>query len=124
MSNYIDGFTLPIPKKYLDEYRIVSKQVAEIWKEYGAISYHEYVGDDLHHEGIRHFADATNAKSDEVVVFGWVEFESREARDKANAQVPKDARMNQLVGPLTNPSKLIFDASRMVYGGFLPLVKE
>ncbi|NNE25864.1 MAG: DUF1428 domain-containing protein [Saprospiraceae bacterium] len=122
MKNYIDGFVLPIPREHLDEYKKVAQQVALVWKEYGALEYKEFVGDDLDMEGIKSFKDATLSNEDEVIIFGWVVFASREARDEANARVPKDPRMTDLVGPLTDPSRVIFDASRMVYGGFLPLV--
>jgi len=47
MTNYIDGFVLPIPRIYLNEYKKVAEKVAEIWKKYGAIAYFEFVGDDL-----------------------------------------------------------------------------
>lgn len=123
MRNYIDGFVLPIPKKHLEEYKNVAEKVAEIWKEHGAIDYCEFVGDDLRLEGTRSFLDAVPADEDEVIVFGWVTFESREARDKANASVPNDPRMTDLIAPLIDPSKIIFDAGRMVYGGFQSLVK-
>ena len=122
MSNYIDGFILPIPQKHLEEYKQVAKLVAEVWKEYGALAYFEYVGDDMKLEGTRSFTEAVKSKEDETVIFGWVVFESKEARDNANAQVPHDKRMAELVGPLTDPARLIFDAERMVYGGFKPLV--
>ncbi len=122
MTNYIDGFVLPVPKKHLPEYQQVAQQVAEIWKEYGAISYAEYVGDDLFLEGVKSFVSALQTKEDEVIVFGWVVFPSKEVRDEANRKVPQDSRMEKLVGPLTLPDKLIFDASRMVYGGFKQLV--
>ena len=122
MKNYIDGFVLPIPSEYLDEYRKVAEQVASIWKEYGAMAYFEFVGDDLVLEGTRSFIDAVNAKEDEVVIFGWVVFPSKEVRDLANQQVPEDPRMAELVAPLLNSQRLIFDASRMVYGGFKSLV--
>ncbi len=124
MTDYIDGFVLPIPRIHLDEYRKVAEQVAEIWKEYGALAYFEYVGDDLKLEGIRSFGEMVDLKDDEAVVFGWALFPSKEVRDKANQKVPADPRMNQLVAPLTNSEKLIFDASRMVYSGFKPLVQS
>ena len=38
--------------------------------------------------------------------------------------VPTDSRMTELVAPLTDPKRLIFDAERMVYGGFQPLVQS
>lgn len=123
MANYIDGFVLPVPRIYLDEYRKVVEKVADIWKEYGAIAYFEYVGDDLVLEGTKSFIETLNAKDDEVIVFGWVVFPSKEIRDLANEKVPLDSRMTELVAPLTNSEKLIFDASKMVYGGFKPLVE-
>ena len=122
MKNYIDGFVLPVPQNQLDEYKRVAEKVAEIWKEYGALAYFEYVGEDLKLEGTRSFPELVDAKEDEAIVFGWVVFESREARDLANERVPADPRMTDLVAPLTDPSRLIFDANRMVYGGFQPLV--
>lgn len=124
MENYIDGFVLPIPRIYLDEYKKVAEKVAEIWKEYGAIAYFEFVGDDLSLEGTKSFIEIVDAKEDEEIVFGWGVFPSKEIRDVANKKVPKDSRMKELVEPLTNPEKLIFDASKMVYGGFKPLVQS
>lgn len=122
MANYIDGFVLPIPRAHLSEYQRIAQQVAGIWKEYGALAYYEFVGADLHLEGTRSFASVVDLKEDEAVVFGWVVFPSKAVRNRANKQVPNDARMAALVGPLTDPKRLIFDAARMIYGGFEPLV--
>ena len=124
MTNYIDGFTLPVPRNHLDEYKHVSEAVAEIWKEHGALAYFEYVGEDLKLEGTRSFPELVGAKEDEATVFGWVVFDSREARDLANERVAADPRMIDLIGPLTDPSRMIFDAKRMVYGGFESLVQS
>lgn len=122
MANYIDGFILPIPKKHLDEYKSVAVQVAEVWKEHGALEYHEYELDDKQMEGTRSFTEICDAKGDEAVIFGWVVFDSRETRDRANELVISDPRMSDLVDPLMDPDRLIFNASRMVYGGFKALV--
>ncbi len=122
MSNYIDGFVLPVPRDHLNEYGRVASKVAEIWREYGALAYFEYVGEDLKLEGTRSFPELVGAKEDEAIVFGWVVFSSREARDLANQQVPADPRMVELIGPLTDPARMVFDAKRMVYGGFQSLV--
>ena len=124
MTNYIDGFVLPVPRIHLNEYKSVAEKVAEIWKEYGALAYFEYVGEDLTLEGTRSFIEIVDAKENEAIVFGWVIFPSKEIRNLANKQVPTDPRMTVLVTPLTNPTRLIFDASRMVYGGFQPLVQS
>jgi uncharacterized protein YbaA (DUF1428 family) len=124
VTHYIDGFVLPVPRDQLETYREVVEKVAEIWKEHGALDYSEYVGDDSNLEGTRSFTDVANTKQDEAVIFGWVAFESREARDLANKRVAADPRMTALINPLTNTSRPIFDAERMVYGGFRPLVQS
>lgn len=120
MSNYIDGFVLPIPRERLDDYRQLVEKVAEIWKEHGALDYREYVGDDIHLEGTRSFTDLVAATDDEVITFGWVVFESREARDAVGKKVASDPRMAELMASYDTG----FDAARMGYGGFQPLVKS
>jgi len=123
MSNYIDGFVFPIPTNYLNEYKQVAEKVAEIWKEHGALAYYEYVGDELKLDGTRSFTDALNSKKEDTIIFGWVVFESKESRDFANKKVAKDARMENLVGPLMDPKRMIFDASKMVFGGFQSFIQ-
>ncbi|MEN1728952.1 MAG: DUF1428 domain-containing protein [Pseudomonadota bacterium] len=117
--NYIDGFVFPIPRDRLQDYRQMAKAVAEIWTEYGALAYQEYVGDDMTLNGTRSFTELVSAKADEAVVFGWVVFESRAARDEANRNVATDPRVADLMAS----SDSGFDASRMVYGGFETLVQ-
>ena len=120
MAHYIDGFVFPIPRDRLNEYKRLVQAVAEIWKEHGALDYFEYVGDDMNLEGTRSFADLVAATEDETIVFGWVVFDSREARDLANEKVAADPRMADLVAS----SNSGFDAKRMVYGGFRSLVRS
>ena len=122
MQHYIDGFVLPISRDSIEEYKAVATDVAQIWKEYGAIGYVECLGDDLYLERTRSFSEVLEVTEDEVVIFGWVVFPSKAIRDSANAQVPTDQRMTDLVAPLIQPERMIFNAGRMVYGGFQPLV--
>ncbi|WP_339889190.1 DUF1428 family protein [uncultured Flavobacterium sp.] len=122
-TNYIDGFIFPVPKIQLNEYKSIAEKIAAIWKEYGALAYFEYIGDEMTLEGTRSFVKTLEAKEDEAIIFGWVVFPSKQTRDLANKQVPNDPRITELVAPITNPERLIFDASRMVYGGFKPLIE-
>ena len=124
MENYIDGFVFPVTRIHLKEYKSVAEKVAKIWKEYGALAYFEYVGEDLKLEGTRSFVELVDLKEDEAIIFGWIVFPSKEIRDRANKQVSNDSRMVDLVTPLTKPERLIFVAERMVYGGFQPLVQS
>ena len=118
MAHYIDGFVLPIPRDRLDDYQRLVEAAAKIWKEHGALDYREYVGDDLIMEGTRSFTDAAGASEGEAIVFGWVKFASRAARDLALKKVAADPRMAELI----SSSNSGFDAERMAYGGFEPLV--
>lgn len=124
MSNYIDGFTFPVPTKHLSEYKSAAEKVAEIWKEHGALAYFEYVGDDLKFEGTRSFTECLKTSEEETIIFGWVVFDSKESRDLANKRVAADTRMVDLVGPLTDPSRMIFDASKMIYSGFQSFIQS
>jgi uncharacterized protein YbaA (DUF1428 family) len=124
MKQYIDGFVLPVPRNHLNEYKSSAEKIAEIWIEYGALAYYEYVGEDLKLEGTRSFIEIVDLKKDEVIIFGWVLFPSKETRDLANKEVPNDPRMAELVAPLIDPKRLIFDAERMVYGGFRSFVQS
>ena len=120
MANYIDGFVFPVSRDRLDEYKLLAEGAADIWKEHGALDYREYVGDDLIRDGTRSFTDLTAAADGEVIVFGWVEFESRAARDLANDKVAADPRMADLIKSANSD----FDAERMAYGGFQSLVQS
>ena len=120
MANYIDGFVFPVPRDRLNEYKRLAEAAAEIWMEHGALDYCEYVGDDLKLEGTRSFTDLVAAAEDETIVFGWVVFDSREARDLANEKVAADPRMADLI----DSSNSGFDAKRMAYGGFQSLVRS
>ena len=116
MSHYIDGFAYPIHRDRLNEYKNLVEAAAVIWKEHGALEYREFIGDDLNFEGTRSFADRVEATEDEAVLFGWITFESREARDQVNNKVAADPRMTKLMAaPDTG-----FDPQRMLYGGFQP----
>jgi uncharacterized protein YbaA (DUF1428 family) len=51
------------------------------------------------------------AEPDEVIVFSWFEYPSREARFEANRKMIEDPRMEAF-------SDMPFDGKRMIYGGF------
>ncbi len=68
--------------------------------------------------GTRSFTEVVGAAADEVVMFGWVSFASREARDQANEKVAADPE----VAALMASADCGFDAERMAYGGFQAFV--
>ena len=57
-------------------------------------------------------------KPGEVVVFSWIVYASKAARNRANKKVMADPRIAEFM----DPKKLPFDGKRMFWGGFKPLV--
>ncbi len=118
MSQYIDGFVLPVPKDKIEEYRRVAEAAGRIWREHGALDYRECIADDMEAKEMVAFPELAKAGPDEVVIFAWAIFESREHRDEANAKIMADPRLHELC----SPDKPLFDCKRMAYGGFKTLV--
>jgi len=118
MSKYIDGFVLPVPKDRVEDYQKMATEAGKIWMEYGALAFFENVGDDLTVKDLVQFPDLANLKPDEVPVFSWIVYESKEQRDAINAKVMNDPRMEALC-----PENPPFDCGRMAYGGFRNIVE-
>jgi uncharacterized protein YbaA (DUF1428 family) len=118
MGHYVDGFVLPVPKANLDAYRRIAEDAGKIWREYGALDYVECVADDVKSGEVTSFPQSVQLEPDETVVFAWIVYESREHRDRVNAQVMKDPRMTGM-----DPKAMPFDGKRMFWGGFKVLVQ-
>ena len=116
--SYIDGFLLPVPEKNLAAYRRMAAKAGKIWREHGALEYRECVGDDLKVKAGLPFPQQMKLKPGEIPVFSWIVYKSRAHRDRVNAKVMKDPRMNDMCDPKAMP----FDVKRMAYGGFKILV--
>jgi uncharacterized protein YbaA (DUF1428 family) len=115
---YVDGYVLPIPRKNLQTYRRIAQKAGMVWREHGALQYKEAVGDDLNVKWGIPFPRTLKLKPGETVIFAWVVFKSRAHRDRVNAKVMKDKRLADFM----EESSMVFDAKRMVYGGFDILV--
>jgi len=114
---YVDGFVLPVPKQNVENYRKFAEEAGAIWREYGALEYHECVADDVKLGQLTSFPQSVQLKPNETVVFAWITYKSREHRDDVNAKVMNDPRIVNM-----DSSKMPFDTRRMIYGGFESLV--
>jgi uncharacterized protein YbaA (DUF1428 family) len=113
---YVDGFVVAVPKGKLDAYKTMARQCAPIWKEFGAQDYVECIGDDTPIGEVTSFPRAVQAKDDEIVIFSWIVYENRAARDAANKKIMADSRLKKMME--TQP----FDGKRMIFGGFQPFL--
>ena len=118
MAKYVDGFVLPIPKENVEQYREIAHKAGEVWKELGALEYIEAVGDDLEHDQMVSFKQLAGATEEETVIFAYIVYESKEARDKINEAVMSDPRMKEMMD-----CEKTFDYKRMAYGGFRAIVE-
>ncbi len=119
MARYVDGFVVPVPVEHLQAYRQLARKAGKIWREHGALEYVECVADDVKPGKSTSFPQSVKLKDDEVVVFSWIAFSSRKARDRINAKVMSDPRLADMIDPKALP----FDAKRMFFGGFKTLVE-
>ena len=115
---YVDGYVLPVPTKNLAAYRKMAAVGAKVWREHGALEYRECAGDDLDVKFGMPFPKLLKLKRGETAVFAWIVFKSKADRDRINARVMKDPRIQS-----PDPKKMPFDVKRMAYGGFTVLVE-
>lgn len=114
---YVDGFVVPVPKAKLAEYKALAESAGKIWKEYGALDYVECVADDVKPGKVTSFPQSVLLEPDETVVFSWITYPSRAARDEINAKVMADPRIKM------DPAHMPFDGRRMFFGGFETIVE-
>jgi len=110
--SYVDGFVVPVAKDKVEAYKAVARRAGEVWKEHGALAVVECLGDDVPYGELTSFPRAVQVKEDEIVVFSWIVYASRAARDEINAKVMADERLK------ADMASMPFDTNRMIFGGF------
>lgn len=114
---YVDGFLAAVPDANREAFIKHALESAVIFKEFGALSVVECWGDDVAEGKLTSFPMAVKREPGETVVFSWIAWPSKQARDDAWKKIMADPRMN----PEDNP--MPFDGKRMIYGGFQAVVE-
>lgn len=115
--SYVDGFVLCVPKKKLAAYRRMATVAGKVWREYGALDFKECALDDPKVMMGIPFPKLAKLKKGETVLFSFIVYKSRAHRDKVNARVMKDERLQ------CDPADMPFNPKRMSYGGFKVIVQ-
>ena len=110
--SYVDGFVAAVPTVKREAFKQHAESMASIFKEHGALSVVECWGDDVPEGKVTSFPMAVKCKEDETVVFSWIVWPSRQARDAGMKQFMEDPRVQPDVNPMP------FDGQRMIFGGF------
>lgn len=113
---YVDGYVIAVPEENKERYRSLAETGAVVFKDHGALSVVECWGDDVPEGKLTSFSLAVQRKPGEAVVFSWVTWPSKEARDAGMKAAMEDPRMK------IYENQMPFDGKRMIFGGFTVLV--
>jgi len=112
---YVQGFVTAVPTANRQAYLEHARQALPLFKEFGAGRMVEAWGDDIPKGKRNDFQGAVQATAEETVVFGWMEYPDRDARDRFHEKMMSDPRMEEL-------PEMPFDGKRMIFAGFEPFV--
>lgn len=115
--SYIDGFVAAVPNANKAVYIEHARKAAVVFKRHGAQKLVENWGTDVPEGEVTSLPMAVQCKPDETVVFSWVVWASKEARDAGWEKIMADPDMQ----PENNP--MPFDGKRMIFGGFETVVE-
>ncbi len=113
--SYVDGFLLAVPDVNREAYRALAAKAARVFRDHGALAVVECWGDDVPEGKVTSFPMAVKLAPGETVVFSWIVWPSRAARDSGNAAVMADPRLEG--------GEMPFGGARMIFGGFEMLVE-
>lgn len=119
--SYIDGFVIAVPtankQKFIEHARLGDS----VFKDLGATRIVECWADDVPEGKVTDFGKSVQAKTDESVVFSWIEWPDKETRDAAMKTMMSDEFKDERMDPKKNP--MPFDGKRLIFGGFEPIVE-
>jgi uncharacterized protein YbaA (DUF1428 family) len=118
-AGYIDGFVIPVPVKRQSDYKQVAEAAAPVFIDHGATGVVEAWGEDLMKGEVTDYYKAVEATEDEGIIFSWIAWPSKEARDSGNKAAMEDERFAAM-----GPESMPFDGKRMIFGGFVPIVDQ
>ena len=113
-TGYVDGCLVPVPAGNKEAYREMATKTAALFKEFGAVRVVEAWGTEVPDGKVTDFKGAVKATPDEKIVYSWIEWPSKDARDEGWKKMMADTRMQD--------HKMPFDGKRMIYGGFAPIL--
>lgn len=118
---YVDGFVIAVPRANKQKFIEHAKIGDSVFFELGATRILECWGEDVPLGKQTDFRRAVQATDEEEVVFSWIEWPDKATRDAGMAKMGELMKTDPRINQQTNP--MPFDAKRMIYGGFAPVVK-
>ena len=110
-GGYTDGFVVPVPAGKVDAYRELAAKMAKVFRQHGATRVVEALSDDVPKGEVTDFYRAVKAEEGEKVVFSFIEWPDKQARDDAWAKIMADESLKP-------EGDMPFSGQRMFWGGF------
>lgn len=114
---FIEGFVTAIPTANRESFLDHARQAVRIFQRFGASPIVDAWGDDVPKGVTTDFYRAVEARDDETIGFGWIEYADRATRDAASEKMMNDPSMAEI-------GEMPFDGKRMIFGGFEPVVDQ
>jgi uncharacterized protein YbaA (DUF1428 family) len=112
---YTDGFVVPVPEGKREAYRELAAKMAKVFRQHGATRVIEAIADDVQRGKVTDFYRAVKAEDGETVVFSFIEWPDKQARDDAWAKIMADESLKP-------EGEMPFAGQRMFWGGFEKIV--
>ncbi len=109
---YVDGFVAAVPTANRETYLEYAKKFDAMFMAHGALSAVECWSDDVPEGKVTSFSMAVKREPDESILFSWITWPSKEARNSAWEKLMRLPEMQP------NANTMPFDGKRMIYGGF------
>lgn len=113
---FVEGFLTPVPTANKDEYLAHARAAIPLFQSLGAKRFAEAWGDDVPDGTLNDLKQAVQLKEDETVLFSWIEYADKVARDAANEKMMSDPNAVEMM------TGMPFDGSRMIFAGFESIV--
>ncbi|MXO63563.1 DUF1428 domain-containing protein [Qipengyuania oceanensis] len=113
---YVSGFVAAVPEGNKQAYIDLAHRFWELAEEFGALSQVECWEDDVPDGKTTDMRRAVRLEDGEKVVFSWVTWPDKPTYEAAQQKMMEDPRMQ-------NMGEMPFDGSRMISGGFAPIVE-
>ena len=115
--SYFSGIVAAVPSANRQSYLEHARKAWPHFAKCGALRMVETWGEDIPDGKITDFKKAVQATEDETVVFSWIEWPDRATADASWEKMQNDPEMASM-------GEMPFDGSRMIWGGFAPVVSE
>lgn len=110
--SYVDGFVAAVPTANRERYTEVCRKMGALFKQYGATQVADCWGAEVPDGKVTSFPKAVQCKEDETVVFSWIVWPSREARETGMDQFQKDPVLAEMGHDMP------FDGGRLIFASF------